>query len=207
MPYPFVKPLIALALLLSLGACQPASAPEARAAARFSAVDITGADYGAQLKLPDAHGQERSLAEFKGKLVYVFFGFTHCPDVCPLTMADLAQVKKELGADGERVQGIFITLDPERDTPAALQAYVQGFDPSFIALRGSPEQTQAAARSFKIYYAKVPGKTPESYTLDHTAGSYIFDPKGQLRLFTRYAARDEKPGGLKADMLQLLQGR
>jgi protein SCO1 len=199
------KCLAALALLLSLGACKPA--PQA-AAARFSAVDITGADYGAQLKLPDTQGQERSLAEFKGKLVYVFFGFTHCPDVCPLTMADLAQVKKELGPDeGARVQGIFITLDPERDTPAALQAYVQGFDPSFIALRGTPEQTQAAARSFKIYYAKVPGKTPESYTLDHTAGSYIFDPKGQLRLFTRYAARDEKPGGLKADMQQLLQGR
>ena len=155
-------------------------------AASFKAVDITGAEYGRDFELSDADGKPRRLADFKGQLVVVFFGFTHCPDVCPATMLELATVKKALGADGARVQGIFVTIDPERDTAALLKDYVANFDPSFVALRGTADETKAAAKQFKIFYAKVPGKTDSSYTMDHTAGSYIFDAKGQVRLFTRY---------------------
>jgi protein SCO1 len=167
----------------------------------FKAVDVTGADYGSKLSLPDQNGQLRTLADFKGKLTVVFFGFTQCPDVCPTTMAELAQVKKALGADGERVQGVFITVDPERDTPELLKAYLGSFDPSFIGLRGTPEQTAATAKDFKVFYAKVPGKTEGSYTMDHTAGSYIFDTTGKLRLFTRYGSGAD---ALAADLKALL---
>ena len=167
----------------------------------FKAIDITGADYGSKLSLPDQNGQVRTLADFKGKLTVVFFGYTQCPDVCPTTMAELAQVKKALGKDGERVQGVFITVDPERDTPELLKAYMAGFDPSFIALRGTPEQTAATAKDFKVFYAKVPGKSEGSYTMDHTAGSYIFDASGKLRLFTRYGSGAE---ALTADLKTLL---
>ena len=167
----------------------------------FKAVDLTGADYGSKLSLPDQNGQMRTLADFKGKLTVVFFGFTQCPDVCPTTMAELAQVKKALGKDGERVQGVFITIDPERDTPELLKAYLGGFDPSFIALRGTLEQTAATAKDFKVFYAKVPGKAEGSYTMDHTAGSYIFDTSGKLRLFTRYGSGAD---ALMADLKTLL---
>jgi protein SCO1/2 len=167
----------------------------------FKAIDITGADYGNKLSLPDQDGQLRTLADFKGKVTVIFFGFTQCPDVCPTTMAELAQVKKALGKDGERVQGVFITIDPERDTPELLKAYMAGFDPSFIALRGTPEQTAATAKDFKVFYAKVPGKSEGSYTMDHTAGSYIFDSTGKLRLFTRYGSGAE---ALTADLKTLL---
>ena len=152
----------------------------------FQAIDITGADYGRELSLPDITGRQRTLADFKGQAVVVFFGFTHCPDVCPTTMAELAAVKKELGQDGKRLQAVFVTVDPERDTPELLKAYMANFDPSFIALRGTVEQTQALAKSFKAYFQKVPGKEPDSYSVDHTAGAYVFDPKGRLRLFVRY---------------------
>ena len=169
----------------------------------FKAIDITGADYGKNLSLPDHNGQVRTLADFKGKVTVVFFGFTQCPDVCPTTMHELAQVKQALGAEGEKIQGVFITVDPERDTPERLKAYMQGFDPSFLALRGTPEQTAAAAKDFRVYFAKVPGKTPDSYTMDHTAGSYIFDASGQLRLFTRYGERDSVEN-LTSDLRVLL---
>jgi len=154
----------------------------------FRGVDLTGASYAQQLSLPDQDGKPRSLADFKGKVVVVFFGYTQCPDVCPTTLAELAQVKKSLGADGERVQGVFITVDPERDTPELLKPYMTSFDPSFVALRGNAEQLKDAAREFKVYYAKVPGKTPESYTMDHTAASFIFDTQGRVRVFARYGA-------------------
>jgi protein SCO1/2 len=167
----------------------------------FKAVDITGVDYGSKLSLPDQHGQVRTLADFKGKVVVVFFGFTQCPDVCPTTMAELAQVKKAMGADGDRVQGVFITVDPERDTPELLKAYLGSFDPSFIGLRGTLEQTAATAKDFKVFFAKVPGKSEGSYTMDHTAGSYIFDTTGKLRLFTRYGSGAE---ALAADLKTLL---
>jgi protein SCO1/2 len=152
----------------------------------FKGVDITGAEYARTLSLTDGDDQRRTLAEFKGKVVVVFFGFTQCPDVCPTTMAELAEVKRNLGADGARVQGIFVTVDPERDTAALLKAYVANFGPDIIGLRGSVDETRAAAKEFKVFYAKVPGKTETSYTVDHTAGSYVFDAQGHVRLFTRY---------------------
>jgi len=154
----------------------------------FKGVDLTGAEYARALNLSDQDGRSRSLAEFKGKVLVVFFGYTQCPDVCPTTMAELAEVKRSLGADGERVQGIFVTVDPERDTATLLKAYVGSFDPSFVALRGSEEQTKAAAKEFKVFYAKVPGKTDGSYTMDHTAASFLFDTEGRVRVFTRYGS-------------------
>jgi protein SCO1/2 len=167
---------------------------------RFTGVDITGADY--QYTLPDVNGQTRTNADFKGKVTVVFFGYTQCPDVCPTTMAELAQVKKTLGPDGDRVQGVFITIDPERDTPQVLKSYVGSFDPSFVALRGSAEQTAAAAKAFKVFYAKSPGKTPDSYTMDHTAGSYVFDTAGRVRLFERFGVGGAE--ALTADVKALL---
>lgn len=163
----------------ALAACQPAKPT-------FKAIDITGADYARGFSLPDATGQQRTLADFKGKVVVVFFGYTQCPDVCPTTMAELAEVKRALGADGARVQGVFVTIDPERDTPELLKAYVASFGPDFVALRATPEQLKALAKDFKVFYAKVPGKAEGSYTMDHTAGSYVFDAQGRVRLFTRY---------------------
>ncbi|NWG74955.1 MAG: SCO family protein [Rubrivivax sp.] len=154
----------------------------------FKAIDLTGAEYGRELSLTDTEGRRRTLADFRGKIVVLFFGFTHCPDVCPTTMVELAEAKRQLGADGERIQGIFVTIDPERDTPELLKAYVSNFDPSFVALRGDADETKKAAREFKVFYAKVPGKTPDSYTMDHTAGSYVIDAQGRLRLFTRYGS-------------------
>lgn len=154
----------------------------------FRGVDITGADYARDLPLTDQFGQQRHLQDFAGKVVVVFFGYTHCPDVCPTTLSELAQVKSELGADGDRLQAIFVTVDPERDTPEILKAYMENFDPSFLALRGTPEELAAVAKDFKVYYKKVPGPTPTSYTMDHSAGTYVFDTTGHIRLFERYGA-------------------
>jgi protein SCO1/2 len=176
---------------LGIGAGKPA----------FQGIDITGANYANTLSLPDPEGRVRTLAEFKGKVVVVFFGFTQCPDVCPTTLAELAAAKRELGADGARVQGIFVTVDPARDTPEVLRAYVAAFDPSFVALRGSDEQTLATAKSFKVYYNKVEGRTPGSYTIDHTAGSYVFDAQGRVRLFTRHGTGQ---AALVSDLRRLL---
>ncbi|MBA3596794.1 MAG: SCO family protein [Methylibium sp.] len=173
-------------LLLVTAAALLAGCERQAPAAGFQAIDITGADYGGELSLPDIGGRQRTLADFKGQAVVVFFGFTHCPDVCPTTMAELAAVKEKLGEDGERLQALFVTVDPERDTPKLLERYMANFDPSFIALRGTVEQTQALAKSFKAYFQKVPGKEPGSYSVDHTAGAYVFDPQGRLRLFVRY---------------------
>ncbi|HEY1396562.1 SCO family protein [Roseateles sp.] len=160
------------------------SAPKAS----FQGVDLTGAAYARGFSLPDQNGKTRTLEDFKGKVVVVFFGFTQCPDVCPTTLAELAQVKKALGPDGDKVQGVFVTVDPERDKPELLKAYLESFDPGFVALRGTPEQLKETAKEFKIYYAKVPGKTPDSYTMDHTAASFLFDPQGRVRVFSRYGA-------------------
>jgi protein SCO1 len=154
----------------------------------FKGVELTGADYARSLQLSDQDGRSRSLAEFKGKVTVVFFGYTQCPDVCPTTLAELAEVKRSLGADGDKVQGVFVTVDPERDTAPLLKSYVASFDPSFVALRGSEEQTRAAAKEFKVFYAKVPGKTEGSYTMDHTAASFIFDTQGRVRVFVRYGS-------------------
>ena len=189
--------LLALAALIS-GCDKPGAGG---AAASFRAVDITGAEYARTLSLQDPEGKARTLADFKGKVTVVFFGYTQCPDVCPTTMAELAQVKKSLGADGQRVQGVFVTVDPDRDTAELLKAYMGSFDPSFVALRGTAEQTAATAKEFKVFYAKVPGKTEGSYTVDHTAGSYVFDAAGKVRLFVRYGSGAE---ALAADLKTLL---
>ncbi|MBT9494892.1 MAG: SCO family protein [Paucibacter sp.] len=176
---------LATLLALSLAGCDQLGG---KAKPAFQGIDLTGAEYARQLDLIDQDGRSRSLAEFKGKIPVVFFGYTQCPDVCPTTLAELAEVKRSLGADGERVQGIFVTVDPERDTAALLKAYVASFDPSFLALRGSEAQTKAVAKEFKVYFAKVPGKTPETYTMDHTAASFIFDTQGRVRVFSRYGS-------------------
>ena len=183
---------------LGLAGCERFQAPA------FKGIDITGAEYAKDLALSDPDGRRRSLAEFKGSVVVVFFGFTHCPDVCPTTMAELALVKRQLGADGQRLQAVFVTVDPERDTPELLKAYVSNFDPGFVALRGTPEETAAAAKHFKVFYAKVPGKTEGSYTIDHTAGAYVFDPQGRVRLFTRHGTGAD---ALLHDIRILLAGR
>lgn len=168
----------------------------------FKGIDITGADYARELALPDADGRPRTLADFRGKVTVVFFGYTQCPDVCPATLAELAAVREQLGADGQRVQGVFVTVDPARDTPEILKAYVANFGRDFVALRGDEAQTRDAARAFKVYFAKVPGATATSYTMDHTAGSYIFDAQGRVRLFTRYGTG---PDALAHDLRLLLQ--
>lgn len=191
--------LLALAALIT--GCDKPGAGSGGSAASFRAVDITGAEYARSLSLQDQEGKARTLADFKGKVTVVFFGYTQCPDVCPTTMAELAQVKKSLGADGERIQGVFVSVDPERDTPELLKAYMGSFDPSFVALRGTAEQTAATAKEFKVFYAKVPGKTEGSYTVDHTAGSYVFDAAGKVRLFVRYGSGAE---ALAADLKTLL---
>ena len=172
---------LAAGMLATLGACTP-PAPV------FASVDVTGLDYAKDFSLTDHNGKQRHIADFAGKVVVLFFGYTQCPDVCPTTMAELAEVKKSLGADGERLQVLFVTVDPERDTPALLKAYMANFDPSFLALYTTPEGLAAVAKDYKIYYKKVDGATPTSYTMDHSAGSYVYDTKGKVRLFTRYGA-------------------
>ncbi len=152
----------------------------------FHAIDVTGAGYARDFALPDHNGQARSLHDFAGKVVVVFFGYTQCADVCPTAMADLAEAKRLLGPQGSLLQGLFITVDPARDTPAVLRAYMQNFDPSFLALYPTPGQLAALAREFKIYYKRVEGPTPTSYTVDHSAGSYVYDPQGRLRLYVSY---------------------
>ena len=174
----------------------------AEAKPEFKSVDITGADYAKNFQLTDHNGQPRSLKDFQGKVVALFFGYTQCPDVCPTTLAELAEVKKALGADGSKLQGVFVTVDPERDTPEVLKAYMANFDPDFVALRGSPEQLAAMAKDFKVYYKKVEGKTPTSYTMDHSAASYIYDTKGNLRLYARYGSGAE---ALLSDIRLLLK--
>jgi len=187
---------LAALLPVALSACDAAKP------SGYKAIDITGAEYAQDLGLADTEGRVRHIAEFKGKLVVVFFGFTQCPDVCPTTMLELAEVKKALGADGDKVQGVFVSIDPERDTPEVLKAYVANFSPDFIALHGSLDETKAIAKRFKVFYAKVPGKTEGSYTMDHTAGSYVFDTQGKVRLFTRYGSGAE---ALKHDLQLLLK--
>jgi len=173
--------LLTVAAIAGLSACS-ADKPA------FKGVDITGADYAKDFVLTDQNGQTRSIKDFAGKLVVVFFGYTQCPDVCPTTLHELLEVRRLLGADGEKLQPVFITVDPERDTPELLKAYMANFDPSFIALRPTPEQLQPLLKDFKIYAKKVEGKTATSYTMDHSAQSYLYDPQGRLRLYNRYGS-------------------
>ena len=190
----FLSALVVM-LATALVACNP-DKPS------FKAIDITGADYARGFTLSDHNGQTRSLSDFKGHVVVVFFGYTQCPDVCPTSMTELAEVKRLLGAQGDKLQGVFVTVDPARDTPEMLKAYMANFDPSFIAFIPTPEQLAVVAKDFKVYYKKVDGKTPTSYTMDHSAGSYVFDTQGNLRLFSRYGSG---PQALAEDIRTLLK--
>jgi protein SCO1 len=168
-----------VAAALILGACSPAGP-------KFNAIDITGADYAKGFTLADHNGQIRNLSDFKGKVVVLFFGYTQCPDVCPTSMTELAEVKRLLGPSADKLQGAFVTVDPERDTPELLKAYMGNFDPTFLAFVPTPEQLKTITKDYKIYYKKVDGPTPTSYTMDHSAGSYVYDTQGNLRLYSRY---------------------
>jgi len=176
--------------LLTLAGCDRFSLGSK--APTFNSTDITGAEFARRLELPDVDGQPRTLADWKGKVTVVFFGYTQCPDVCPTTMADLAAIRKSLGADGDKLQSVFVTIDPERDTPEVLKAYVANFGPGFTALRGTPDQTAVAAKEFKVFYAKVPGRNGGSYTMDHSAASFVFDPAGRVRLYVPYGGDSKK---------------
>ena len=179
-----------------LSACSQADKPQ------FNSIDLTGADYAKDFSLRDQNGKLRSIKDFAGKVTVVFFGFTQCPDVCPASMVELAQVKKTLGSDGGKLQVLLITVDPERDTPQLLKAYMGNFDPTFLALRPTVEQLPQVAKDFKIYYKKVDGQTPGSYTMEHSAGSYVYDPKGNIRLYSRYGSDTQ---GLASDLQLLLK--
>lgn len=184
-----------LAVLLAalLAACQPAGP-------KFKSTDITGADYGKSLALTDHNGRPRTLADFRGKLVVLSFGFTHCPDICPTILADLAGVMKSLGKDAERVQVLFVTVDPERDTPELLAQYVAAFDPRFVGLYGDLAATRQTAKEFKVFFEKQP--TGSSYTVNHSAQSYVIDAQGRLRLFVRH---DRIAADLADDLRTLLK--
>jgi protein SCO1/2 len=158
-----------------------------REAAQFQLTDVTGASFGKALALTDHNGKPRTLADFKGKVVVLFFGFTHCPDACPTTMIELAKVAKELGPDAQRMQVLFVTVDPERDTAEVLRQYVPSFNPSFLGLSGTPEETSRTAKEFKVYFQKQP-QPAGSYTMDHSAGTFVLDSQGRLRLFAQYGA-------------------
>lgn len=167
-----------VAALWMVNACTPTKP-------QFESVDITGADYARDFHLKDVDDRPRQLADYRGKVVVLFFGYTRCPDICPTTMVDLKAVMQAMGADADRVQVLFVTLDPARDTPALLKAYVPSFDPRFVGLRGDEATTAQTAKDFKVFYQRVEGADAASYTYDHTAGSYVFDPSGRIRLFLR----------------------
>jgi protein SCO1/2 len=184
---------VCLAAALALAACD--SGP------KFRSTDITGAEYGKVLDLTDHNGKLRHLEDFRGKAVVIFFGFTHCPDVCPTTLAETAAALKTLGADADRVQVLFVTIDPERDTGEALAKYVTAFDPRFLGLRGDADATQRAAKEFKVFYEKR--KTGDTYSMDHSGQTYVIDPQGRLRLLVRPERLAED---LPEDLRTLLRG-
>ena len=190
-----VNPLLLLLGLLLAG-CDSGPAKPA-----FQLTDLSGADFGRNFQLTDHNGKSRTLDDFKGKVVVVFFGYIFCPDVCPTTMGELAVVMKELGQDAERVQVLFISVDPERDTPEVLSKYVPTFHPSFLGLYGDADATLRTAKEFKIFYQKQP-MAGGSYTVDHSAGTYLYDPAGRLRLFSAYGQGAQK---LLHDIRLLLQ--
>jgi protein SCO1/2 len=187
--------LAAIAAAMLLAACSP-EAPT------FKGADITGAAFGRELALADHHGKARTLADFRGKAVVIFFGYTQCPDVCPTALSALAEAMRRLGPDAARVQVLFVTIDPERDTADLLSRYVPAFHPSFLGLRGDAEATARVAKEFKVIYQKVPGQTPDTYTMDHSAGLYLFDPQGRLRVFESHGQGAE---AIAHDLAQLLR--
>jgi protein SCO1 len=204
-----LRSLAALALAATLAACAP-QGPS------FRMSDITGSAVGRDFALTDHAGKPRALADFRGKIVVMFFGYVHCPDVCPTTLLTVARALNELGPESDRVQVLFVTIDPERDTPELLRAYVPLFDPRFLGLYGDAEATERVAKEFKVIYRKNPGQTPETYSMDHSAGLFVFDPKGRLRLYGSYGdlldgplgrALRVRPEGPAAPLRQLRAGR
>lgn len=193
-PFVFIAALFAAVLLTACGEPPPS----------FRNTDITGAPYGKSLALTDHNGQPRTLADFRGKVVTLFFGFTQCPDVCPTSLMTMNEVMRQLGPDAERVQALFVTVDPERDTQALLAEYVPAFDPRFLGLYGTLEQTADVAKEFRIYYRKSGDTSGMNYTIDHSAGTYIFDPQGRVRLYVKHG---ESAENLAADIRMLLAGR
>jgi protein SCO1/2 len=191
--------LLWLFCVLALTACEKPQSPKVP----FANTDITGLDYAKGFTLTDHNGKPRTLADFKGKVVVVFFGYTQCPDVCPTTLSELAGIKKALGSEAERLQVIFITLDPQRDTPELMAGYVPAFDSSFLGLWGEQAVIDKVAKDFKVFAQKVPSKDSKSYTIDHTAGSYVFDDQGHIRLFVRHG---QGVDGLQKDLQRLLAG-
>lgn len=168
---------------LTLTGCQPAPQPPV-----FQSTDITGAAFARDFKLTDHNGQVRNLASFKGKVVAIFFGYTHCPDVCPTTLSDFAAALQQLGPQAERVQVLFVTVDPQRDTPALLKQYVPAFNPRFLGMTTDAESLKTLAKEYKVVYQKTSVKGADDYLIDHTAGTYIYDPKGRLRLLMPYGS-------------------
>jgi protein SCO1/2 len=191
-----IRALVAAVALCALAAGCGSDGP------RFRATDVTGASFGRDFALTDHTGKPRTLADFRGKAVVIFFGFTQCPDACPTTMATLAAAMKELGPDADRVQVLFVTVDPARDTPQLLAQYVPAFDPRFLGLVGDDAATERVAKEFKVIYQKQPGKTPSSYTVDHSTGTYVFDPQGRLRL---YVSHGQGPDVFAHDLRELLK--
>ena len=159
----------------------------------FNALDVTGIQgYGNDFRLMDHTGKPRTMADFRGKVVVIFFGYTHCPDVCPTTLSEMRQVMQMLGNDAQRLQVLFVTVDPARDTPQLLSKYVPSFHPSFLGMYGDPAATEKVAKDFKILYRISPGKTADTYTVDHSAASLVFDPQGRIRLFINYGMGADK---------------
>lgn len=187
-----------IAVMLGLAAC---SGPPP---ASFVNTDITGVDYGRGFALTDHTGRARTLADFKGKVVTLFFGFTQCPDVCPTSLSTMSAVMQQLGGDAQRVQVLFVTVDPERDTGALLASYVPAFDPSFLGLRGDLEQTAEVAREFRVFFRKSGDTSGDAYSVDHTAGTYVIDPQGRLRLHVKHA---QSVDSIVSDIRLLLAGQ
>lgn len=177
--------LAAGALALALGVFAALVMLKPDGPARFEAVDITGADWGKDFRLMDHAGRVRTLADFRGKAVAIFFGFTHCPDICPTALAQLAEVMKLLGQDERRVQVLFVTVDPKRDTPAVLSQYVPAFHPSFVGLYGDAAATERTAKEFKVYYRVNQANEQGAYSVDHSGQILVVDPRGRLRLFMK----------------------
>ena len=195
--------MLALATVCLVAGCTAPDDGAGRAPA-FMSTDITGADYAHGFRLADHTGKPRTLEDFRGKVVTIFFGYTQCPDVCPTNLLGMAEVMRQLGPDADKVQVLFITVDPERDTQALLAEYVPAFDKRFVGLFGDAATTAAVARDFKVFYQKQGDTSGQAYTVDHSTGTYVFDPQGRLRLYVKHG---EKPEAIVGDVRKLLAGK
>ena len=192
------KAAVFVALIGLIGGCDKPTGSRLQ----FSHTDITGADFAREFELTSHHSQSVRLADFKGKVVVLFFGFMHCPDVCPTTLSELNVVMERLGADAKHVQVLFVTVDPERDTLENLSSYMGAFNPDFLGLSGTADEIATVTQEFKVIYQKVEGSMSDTYSVDHSAGTYVFDRDGQVRLFVPYGAN---PDELTSDILQLIE--